>query len=374
MVEKPLQLECNPKVLGKHYTAVSLQQHIQANDFLQHVFDILSTTLPKLFIQPMNYQIYSPDVVFENRIRGTRTTGLYNYVKQVALLRCVGHLKYAYVRFEILKITQHPEEGTIKVRWRICGISGLKVLLQFWRYKLWQWKDLLQKQESQLSCNEKLLLSTGDTPQTSSNNIENHGLPSPSQLQHVFDVLSTTLPKLFIQPMNYQIYSPDVVFENRIRGTRTTGLYNYVKQVALLRCVGHLKYAYVRFEILKITQHPEEGTIKVRWRICGISGLKVLLQFWRYKLWQWKDLLQKQESWYDGFSTFHVSSKGLITLHVADKMMPDDDKATETNKGILAAKLALLLGLLPQPNSKNLSDVMENLLINSITTTGKSQA
>ena len=73
--------------------------------------------------------------------------GLYSYVKQVALLRCVGHLKFAYVRFEILKITQHPEDGTIKVRWRISGISGLKVLLQFWRYKLWQWKEILQKQE-----------------------------------------------------------------------------------------------------------------------------------------------------------------------------------------------------------------------------------
>lgn len=77
--------------------------------------------------------------------------GLYNYVKQVALLRCVGHLKFAYVRFEILKITQHPEDGTIKVRWRISGISGLKVLLQFWRYKLWQWKEILHKQERYLS-------------------------------------------------------------------------------------------------------------------------------------------------------------------------------------------------------------------------------
>lgn len=74
--------------------------------------------------------------------------GLYNYVKQVALLRCVGHLKFAYVRFEILKITQHPEEGTIKVRWRISGISGMKVLFQFWRFKLWQWKELMNKQEA----------------------------------------------------------------------------------------------------------------------------------------------------------------------------------------------------------------------------------
>ncbi len=53
------------------------------------------------------------------------------------------------------------------------------------------------------------------------------------------------------------------------------------------------------------------------------------------------------------------------------KMMPDEEKVAETNKGLLAAKLALLLGLLPQQNSNNLSDVMENLLINS---TGKDQA
>ena len=53
------------------------------------------------------------------------------------------------------------------------------------------------------------------------------------------------------------------------------------------------------------------------------------------------------------------------------KMMPDDEKVTEKNKGLLTAKLALLLGLLPQQNSNNLSDVMENLLINS---SGKDQA
>nr|CAG4637184.1 EOG090X09QP [Ceriodaphnia reticulata]SVE73063.1 EOG090X09QP [Ceriodaphnia reticulata] len=225
---------------------------------------------------------------------------------------------------------------------------------------------------SQLSCNERLLLSNGVGSENSAPlNQQNQGSPSLSQLQNVFDVLSSTLPKIFIQPMDYRIYSQDIVFENRIRGTRTVGLYNYVKQVALLRCVGHLKFAYVRFEILKITQHPEDGTIKVRWRISGISGLKVLLQFWRFKLWQWKEILQKQESWYDGFSTFHVNSSGLVTLHVADKMMPDDERITEKNKSPLAAKLALLLGLLPQPNSNNLSDLMENLLI---TSTGKGQA
>jgi hypothetical protein len=59
-------------------------------------------------------------------------SGLYKYVKQVALLRTVGHLKFAYVKFEILKITMHPEDGTVKIRWRIKGISGLKVSIQLY--------------------------------------------------------------------------------------------------------------------------------------------------------------------------------------------------------------------------------------------------
>lgn len=49
------------------------------------------------------------------------------YVKQVALLRTIGHLKFAFVKFEILKMTKHPEDGTVRVRWRIKGLSGLKV-------------------------------------------------------------------------------------------------------------------------------------------------------------------------------------------------------------------------------------------------------
>ncbi|XP_071438623.1 uncharacterized protein, partial [Hetaerina americana] len=100
------------------------------------------------------------------------------------------------------------------------------------------------------------------------------GKPSNEHLQRVFSVLSDTLPKLFLQPMDYTIYSQDIVFENNLRGTRTVGLLNYIKQVALLRTVGHLRFAYVKFEILKITMHPEDSSVKVRWRIRGISGLK----------------------------------------------------------------------------------------------------
>lgn len=120
--------------------------------------------------------------------------------------------------------------------------------------------------------------------------------PSPEKLAYVYHVLSETLPKLFIQSMDYTIYDSNLIFENNIRGTRTVGLYNYIKQVSLLRTVGHLKYAYVKFEILKITQNPEDSSVKVRWRIRGISGIKVMVMFWKYKLWNMNEIFDKTES------------------------------------------------------------------------------
>jgi hypothetical protein len=69
-------------------------------------------------------------------------------VRQIALLRTVGHLRFAYVKFEVLKITKHPEDSTIKVRWRIRGISALKVMVTFWKYRLWNFREMFDKTEA----------------------------------------------------------------------------------------------------------------------------------------------------------------------------------------------------------------------------------
>lgn len=69
--------------------------------------------------------------------------GLYQYVKQIAFLRTVAHIKYAFVTIEILKITKHPEDSTIKVRWQIRGISGFRIFLNFWKFKLWDYRNMM---------------------------------------------------------------------------------------------------------------------------------------------------------------------------------------------------------------------------------------
>lgn len=148
--------------------------------------------------------------------------------------------------------------------------------------------------------------------------------PTLNDLEHVYQVLSDNLPRLFFQPMDYSIYSPNLEFENNITGKHTVGLYHFVKQIALLKTVGHLKYAYVKFDVLRITKHPNEFTVKIRWRVRGISGLKVMFNFWKYKLWDIEGMFNSPESWYDGFSICYIGHNGLIYRHVVDKVMPDE--------------------------------------------------
>ncbi|XP_022113041.2 uncharacterized protein LOC110991825 [Pieris rapae] len=193
------------------------------------------------------------------------------------------------------------------------------------------------------------------TPSLANQSPAEEGKPSEEQLMKVFHVLSNNMPELFFKPIDYSIYHPNLVFVNNIRGVTTVGLIHYVKQVALLRTIGHIKFAYVKLDVMKITAHPEDSTIKMRWRIKGISGLKVFFMFWKYKLWNMKEVFQDQEMWYDGFSTFYVGSDGLIHKHIADKVMPDQDTIIDDEeKAPIAAKLALLVGLIPR---NYLSDV-----------------
>ncbi|CAH0405718.1 unnamed protein product [Chilo suppressalis] len=194
------------------------------------------------------------------------------------------------------------------------------------------------------------------SPAKTSNEVQSPSdKPSEEQLMKVFNVLSENMPDLFVKSLDYSIYHPNLVFVNNIRGTTTVGLFPYVRQIALLRTVGHLKFAYVKFEVMKITANPEDSSIKLRWRIRGISGFKVFFMFWKYKLWNLKEVFQDQELWYDGFSTFYVGGDGLVQKHIADKVMPDQDTIIDDEeKAPIAAKIALLIGLLPR---NYLSDV-----------------
>jgi len=71
--------------------------------------------------------------------------GLEYFMSTISILRLMGHIKYAFVKFDILKITKHPEDGTVKVRWRIKGISGMKIIMKLWKFNFWNLEQVIKE-------------------------------------------------------------------------------------------------------------------------------------------------------------------------------------------------------------------------------------
>lgn len=120
-------MECSPKMVERNYTALSLQQHVQANDFVRQ------------FKSNSHFSL------------GTE------------------QLEHCHLKIEDAQLQQTLTSMTVDQSSFVAYFS------------------------SQLSNNERLLLSTGTPSKNVSNNSQNQGLPTPSQLQHVFNVLSTTV-------------------------------------------------------------------------------------------------------------------------------------------------------------------------------------
>ncbi|KAJ1520541.1 hypothetical protein ONE63_003660 [Megalurothrips usitatus] len=139
--------------------------------------------------------------------------------------------------------------------------------------------------------------------------------PSEEQLTHIHRTLANDLPSFFIKPLDLKIYHPNIVFEDNIRGKKFVGLPQYNIQAKLLYIIGHLRFMYIKFDVLKITSHPEDGTVKVRWKI---SVLRVS-RFWDLKFIEMSNRFSSFR-WIHGFSTYYVMGDGLVHKHVADKV------------------------------------------------------
>lgn len=75
-------------------------------------------------------------------------SGIVDYVKQMTYLRFYGHFMYAYVKLDVLKMTKHTEDSSIKVRWRVSGISGYRILFKMIQFRVWRPKQMIEQHQS----------------------------------------------------------------------------------------------------------------------------------------------------------------------------------------------------------------------------------
>ncbi|XP_039977425.1 uncharacterized protein C6orf136 homolog isoform X2 [Xiphias gladius] len=155
------------------------------------------------------------------------------------------------------------------------------------------------------------------------------------KLAMMYERLRIELPSFFIKNHDYTMYSNDMEFINGLMNTKTRGrvLYHFTLSLWRLLCLCY--YAEARLEVLKLTKHMEDGTIKARWRIRGLPVHSLLLRFYR------KDKSHLYRS-YDAFSTFYIGQNGLIHCHKVEKVMPAQPPVLSRVSSLLAGALVAL--------------------------------
>ncbi|XP_041868212.1 uncharacterized protein C6orf136 homolog [Melanotaenia boesemani] len=135
------------------------------------------------------------------------------------------------------------------------------------------------------------------------------------KLSMMYERLRIELPGFFLTNHDYTMYSNDVEFINGLVNMKTRGRVAYRLTLSMWRLLCLCYYAEARLDVLKLTKHMEDGTIKARWRVRGLPLHTVLLRFYR------KDKSHLYRS-YDAFSTFYVGQDGLIHCHKVEKVIP----------------------------------------------------
>lgn len=155
------------------------------------------------------------------------------------------------------------------------------------------------------------------------------------KLALVYEKLRMELPLFFVKSHDYTIYSRDMEFINGLLNmkTRGRGLYQFSLSLWQLLCLCY--YADARLEVLKLTKHVEDGTVKARWRIMGLPFHSLLLRFYK------KDKTPFYRS-YDAFSTFYIGQDGLIHCHKVEKVMQAQPPVLPRVGSLLAGALVAL--------------------------------
>ncbi|XP_041273883.1 uncharacterized protein C6orf136 homolog [Onychostruthus taczanowskii] len=144
------------------------------------------------------------------------------------------------------------------------------------------------------------------------------------------------LPNFFLKIPDYALYAPDVEFQCQHLHLHTRGRAMYAVAVALCRALAWGYFASLRLEVLALTRHPEDWSVRARWRLTGLPLHLLLLRWYRRDK---RTLLRS----YDALSTFFLNSQGLIRCHRVDKLMPAPTAVPEPKKLLVAAALAVAL-------------------------------
>ncbi|TRY70960.1 hypothetical protein TCAL_11620 [Tigriopus californicus] len=157
-----------------------------------------------------------------------------------------------------------------------------------------------------------------------------HDLPSEDTLLKMADFLSKDINNLLFKNMNYQMYRPDLVFENRVTGQVTHGLHAYHTHYRNFKIKHHVKYFLANTRSQSVVIHTRTGGIVIKWQVLGLKMSNFLLHYFPKKLWLARNRFEAMEVVQAGVSTYYIDGQAQVYRVIydnKDKDEPTTDKS-----------------------------------------------
>uniref|UniRef100_A0A0N4ZRU4 Mitochondrial ATPase complex subunit ATP10 n=1 Tax=Parastrongyloides trichosuri TaxID=131310 RepID=A0A0N4ZRU4_PARTI len=175
--------------------------------------------------------------------------------------------------------------------------------------------------------------------------------PEIFQLDHVQQRLSYTVPFMFRQKLDFTFYHKSVILDDKIWNTKKYGLQSAISYISNISIIGQLLFPHIHTEVVSIVPILDDGTIRLRWRICYItwSSLFLNLKYFNY------EYRMKNLKWYDGLSIFTVDGDGLV-YHVTLQKTNEETKILKEPIENIKSKIEKAFGTTNSVHYKTLNN------------------
>ncbi|KAI6182711.1 Protein of unknown function DUF2358 family-containing protein [Aphelenchoides bicaudatus] len=143
--------------------------------------------------------------------------------------------------------------------------------------------------------------------------------PHMYHLEHVQKRVEHCVSLMFRDKLDFSFYRKDVILEDQIMRVRKVGLDSYINHLSGVSLITNLLLPYAELRALNIIPLLDDGTVRLRWRVCYQGWLTAL---------SWRNFMHKVDfesslKWYDGYSIFYVDGDGKVAKVTIQKVMPN---------------------------------------------------
>ena len=173
--------------------------------------------------------------------------------------------------------------------------------------------------------------------------------PAPDEFDKTVDRLLFDVNHFFVRRADYKIYDRHIQFENRINGRVARNGMEFITEMNYLRIWGHIRYPFVRLNVLSFQKDVAEAKLTFRWQIQCMPYYKMLVYYIPKKLFRMANMVEHSVIWKEGVAQVWVGSDGKVVRIVVDDKW-ENKKSSESKVETLKNKLERLReGAIPAP-------------------------